>query len=75
MASVTKQDIPQIAAFMQDLWALVKKYWIPEDTPEYWNALTDDCSDLAREYQNERFVVDMLAAFVNSQQSKKEIGG
>lgn len=70
MASVTRQDIPQVAAFMQDFWTLVKKYWVPEDTAEYWNSLIDKCSELTRKYQNEQFVVDMLVVFVDSQQNK-----
>ena len=34
MASVTKKDIPQESAMMGDLWELIKKYYIPENTEE-----------------------------------------
>ena len=32
MASVVKSDIPEVAAFMSEYWALMKNYWIAEDT-------------------------------------------
>lgn len=49
MASVTKNDIPQESAMMGDLWELIKKYYIPEDTEEYWdNALKAVCELHAR---------------------------
>lgn len=75
MASVRKQDIPQIGAFMTDLWELIKRYWIPEDTEEYWNSLTGECSRLTRKYQNEQFIVDMLAVFVDSRWDEMKNGG
>lgn len=69
MAGVTKQDIPQIAAFMQDFWALVKKYWIPEKTDDYWEGLTDDCLRLSQTY-TDSFVEGMLIAFVNNREKE-----
>ncbi len=75
MASVKKQDIPQIGAFMSDFWILIKQYWIPENTAEYWDSLVDDCTNLMKKYQNERFVVDILAAFVDNREAKMRNGG
>lgn len=50
MASVMKKDIPQISEFMQEFWTLTKKYWIPENTDAYWNALISDCQQLSKKY-------------------------
>lgn len=75
MASVKKQDIPQIGAFMSDFWILIKQYWIPENTAEYWDSLVNECSELTKKYQNEQFIVDMLGVFVNNQLRKMKNGG
>lgn len=67
MASVMKKDIPQISEFMQEFWTLTKKYWIPENTDAYWNALISDCQQLSKKY-TDSFVEDMLIAFINNRE-------
>lgn len=63
MAGVCKKDIPEIASFMSDLWELVKHYWNPEDTDEYWNSFVMDARELSEKYNNDPYVNHMLAAF------------
>lgn len=46
MASVSKDDIPNVAGFMPDFWELMKKYYITEDDQHYWDALIDDSTKL-----------------------------
>lgn len=49
MASVTKNDIPQEANMMTELWALIKDYYIPEEsTSDYWKELGDKCNEIYR---------------------------
>lgn len=70
MASVTKKEIPHMSAFMSDLWELEKKYWIPKNTKSYWDALTEDCSQLVKKYKkykgkDQEFITSVLTAFYN----------
>lgn len=69
MAGVMKKDIPQIAAFMQDFWALAKKYWIPENTDTYWETLINDCRRLSQKY-TDPFAEDMLITFINNREKE-----
>ena len=46
MASVTKQDIPNEANMMSELWVLIKEYYIPEDSNAYWEALVNKCDQI-----------------------------
>lgn len=65
MASVTKEDIPEIARFMSDFWQLVKKYWKPDGTDQYWDALNEEQQQIAQKYDNHLFVIQMLCALTN----------
>lgn len=53
MASVTKKDIPQESAMMGDLWELIKKYYIPENTEEYWDSAYKAIYELHVKYPSE----------------------
>lgn len=46
MASVTKEEIPEVAKFMPQFWELIKKYYKPEDTDEYWESFNADSEKL-----------------------------
>ena len=46
MASVRKEDIPEVAKFMTDFWELIKMYYKPEDTDEYWECFNEDAEKL-----------------------------
>lgn len=50
MASVNKQDIPLEAKFMTDFWDMVKKFWIPEATDEYWEVFYNYAIRLYEKY-------------------------
>ena len=63
MASVVKSDIPEVAAFMSEYWALMKNYWIAEDTDEYWDAVMKDSGELGRKYDfwlAKKLILDFL---------------
>ena len=47
----------------------MKKYWIPENTDAYWNALISDCQQLSKKY-TDSFVEDMLIAFINNREKE-----
>lgn len=33
-----------------DFWVIAKKYWIPEESDEYWECLVHDVSDFSNKY-------------------------
>lgn len=70
MASVTKNEIPEIAQFMSEYWELVKKYYIPEDTDAYWNALNKEQQELVTKHKNDKLVVSTLCALTNYLEAK-----
>lgn len=36
-----------------DFWQLSQKYWVMEDTTEYWESLTKDCDTFAKKYKTD----------------------
>ena len=51
MASVTKEEIPEIAAFDAEFWKVKKQYWIPEtNNQEYWDSLWNTLGDLKKRF-------------------------
>ena len=63
MASASKTDIPEIASFMSEFWLLVKKYWIPENSDEYWEDFITESSTLGKKYSHD-FCIKQILAFV-----------
>lgn len=51
MASVTAKEIPEEQKFFTELWNLRKKYYIPEDSDEYWNSVVNDFTELKDKYR------------------------
>ena len=69
MASVRKEDIPAIAQFMPEFWELVKKYWIVEESDEYWEEAINACDKIYRKY-NDVFVKKMIIAYMDYLEEK-----
>ena len=63
------EEVRKKHMFMQEFWTLTKKYWIPENTDAYWNALISDCQQLSKKY-TDSFVEDMLIAFINNREKE-----
>ncbi len=51
MASVTAKEIPEEQKFFTELWNLRKKYYIPEDSDEYWNSVVNEFTELKYKYR------------------------
>lgn len=51
---VTAQEIPDTAAFMQDLWKMIKLYYKVENTDAYWKSFMKTCDDLNAKYNKNR---------------------
>ena len=69
MASVTKNDIPQEANMMTDLWNLIKEFYIPEDTEEYWLDLNEKCNQIYKDCPS-RLTFHLLYGFRNYLEEK-----
>lgn len=50
----------------RDLYQIIEKYWIPEDTDEYWNSVIDATDDFTAKYHQLHPMVVALAAGVVS---------
>lgn len=70
MASVRKEDIPYIAQFMTEYWEIVKRYWIVEDTDEWWEEVIGVCDQCYKKY-NDPFVRKMVVAFIDYLEEKR----
>lgn len=53
MASVKKNDIPDIAAFMTEFWELIKSVWEIEENNAYWQDAENRASELGKKYDND----------------------
>ena len=74
MASVTKQDIPEVSNLMADYWNLIKQIWIPEekDSP-YWQDMIKKCEELSLKYRGSHIAeyVDRLILALQDEISRR----
>lgn len=52
MASVNKEDIPVLSAFMPHFWNWTKKYYLPEEPDEWWQEMIAEGNLLVDTYQD-----------------------
>ena len=77
MASVTKQDIPDVSNLMADYWNLIKQIWIPEekDSP-YWQDMIKKCEELSvkyRSYEIAEYVDRLILALQDEISSRSKL--
>ena len=70
MAAVKNADIPEIFGFMGEFWGYVKKYYIPEETDSYWEAVMAEASELGRKYPD-RFCTMQMLSFLDYLEEKQ----
>ena len=68
MASVTKQEIPEMAGFMKDFWIYMKDYWKPDDTDEYFAQLMSAGDELWYKYGRDGLIRQLLLAYMKSRE-------
>lgn len=70
MASVKFEKTSREFQFFQDVWGLCQKHWNPEEKPEFWSDLVDDCDKFSRKYCDDDFydfamgVAQLYAGFI-----------
>ena len=52
---------------------MVQKYYIPENTDEYWQSLDDNANELAEKY-DDKFFDSLIISFVTAMAKKLEEG-
>ena len=55
-----------------DYWNLCQKYWIAENTDEYWDGLVDCTNEFYEKYKNIDLSEDLAMALLNSQDKKSK---
>lgn len=65
MASVTAKEIPEEQKFFTELWNLRKKYYIPEDSDEYWNSVVNDFTELKDKYRGVSISYRIILLIIN----------
>lgn len=58
-----------------EFWEMCQKYWIPEDSDEYWQTIIKATDDFVEKYKDVHPIVsEMACAFVSGMEKKyKEI--
>lgn len=58
----------------QEFWSLCQKYWIPEDTDEYWEDVVKTTDDFYKKYKdtNDTFARKIVLAFVETLECKSK---
>ena len=70
MASVSKNDIPEISIFMSDFWNFVKKFYIPETEDKYLEELMREAAEIGHKYKEDRFVAHQINAYLDYLEEK-----
>lgn len=70
MSAVTKNDIPDAAKFMSELWDLVKEFYIPEDNDAYWQSYVAKTDKLVEDHHNDDLVVYLILGLTNYLETK-----
>ena len=61
--------------FFQEYWKFVQKYYIPEDTDEWWEEVDSESKKLKKKYGNTQFVRDLIMAHMNKLERKSKQNG
>lgn len=55
-----------------DFWNLCQKYWIVENTDEYWDSLVNSAREFYEKYKNIHLSENLAIALLNSQDEKSK---
>lgn len=65
MSEVLAKDIPIEQQFMTDFWKFRKKYYIPENSDNYWSDMCNSADALSDKYGRNQYMTDVIMACVN----------
>lgn len=55
-----------------DFWNLCQKYWIVENTDEYWDSIVNSTREFYEKYKNIHLSENLAIALLNSQDEKSK---
>lgn len=55
-----------------DFWNLCQKYWLVENTDEYWDSLVNSAREFYEKYKNIHLSENLAIALLNSQDEKSK---
>lgn len=55
-----------------DFWNLCQKYWLVENTDEYWDSLVNSTREFYEKYKNIHLSENLAIALLNSQDEKSK---
>ena len=70
MASVKFQKGSEEWAMFNEYWSLVQKYYIPEDTDQYWDDVIADMNRFAKKYASVPLARKITMAFMQTLEDK-----
>lgn len=60
----------------REVWDFHKKFSVVGNDDAYWQSVIDESSQIAKKYENDRFVKDLLIAVLNELDRKgRDLGG
>lgn len=65
MSEVLAKDIPIEQQFMTEFWRFRKKYYIPENSDNYWSDMCNSADALSDKYGRNQYMTDVIMACVN----------
>lgn len=73
MASVSKKDIPSEAKFFPLFWEMVKEFYIPEQSEDYWKAFYQRALEIDRECHSRlgQKLINAFADYIEEKQGNK----
>lgn len=65
MASVKFEKGSKEWYMFQEYWKLCQRFWVPEDSKQYWNALVEEMDSFYKKYKDIALSEKIAAAFIN----------
>jgi len=65
MASVKNKDIPEEYEFFGEYFTFRKKFYTPEISQDYWNALINDANELIEKYNRNDYLGGLVLTCID----------
>lgn len=60
-----KELSPETFDFFKEYWLYAAKYWIVENTEEFWNSFNSDTLLMTKEWGDNQFFDDIIQSFMH----------
>ncbi|MBO7283824.1 MAG: hypothetical protein J6U71_02030 [Bacteroidales bacterium] len=66
-----EKDSQEFVMF-QDFWNICKKYWVLDDTDEFWESVIEEVNLFCKKYGNEKFPRGMGLTLIDYLESQRK---